>query len=209
MIGQKIKELVEKSNKPREQVALDLEMNASNLYKLYKKDSINTSVLSKIANYFNVSISYFFEDFYNVSSVDASGDFVLNIIPTTTSAGYGDGNDIGYTLNEIEKMSIRKILNLGKDDYVLKVEGTSMEGVIEDGELLICGKTTLNDAKDGRVYVFIIQHVGKTVKRLQKLSKDEIVLVPDNPQFQSQKILVQDVIEIYEIKSRVNPNSIS
>jgi transcriptional regulator with XRE-family HTH domain len=209
MIGQKIKELVQKKGITAETFATDMKMTVGNVFKLYKKDSVSTDLLLKMATYFGVSISYFFEDFYNVSSLDASGDFELNFIPDVATAGYGNGNDIGYTLNEIEKMSIRKILNLGKDDYVLKVEGTSMDGVIQDGELLICGRTTLNEAKDGRVYVFIIQHVGKTVKRLQKLSKDEIVLVPDNPQFQPQRVLVQDIVEVYEIKSRVNPNSIS
>ena len=212
MIGKKIKELADKKGLTNEQVALGLDMTVSNLYKIYKKDSINTEILAQMAKFFGVSISYFFEDFYNLTEVAGSavaGDIVLHQIPDSATAGYGNGNYNGYTKNDLETMSIRKLLKIQKGDFVVKVEGTSMEPTIPDGEILICSKTSISEAKDGRVYVFIVQYVGKTVKRLQKISKDEIVLVSDNTTYQPQRVRLEDVVEIYEIKSRINTNSIS
>lgn len=61
-IGLKIKELVEIRNYNKTQLAEELGMTENNLYKIFKKTSIDTELLEYISSLLGVKITYFFSD---------------------------------------------------------------------------------------------------------------------------------------------------
>ncbi|MGB0521770.1 MAG: helix-turn-helix domain-containing protein [Flammeovirgaceae bacterium] len=61
-IGEKIKELVDRSGERTETVAKRLGMSVQNLYKIYKKKSCESKYLETLMAAFDVDSSYFFEN---------------------------------------------------------------------------------------------------------------------------------------------------
>nr|DAV37221.1 MAG TPA: helix-turn-helix domain protein [Caudoviricetes sp.] len=61
-IGLKIKELASKKNLTLSDLAKRLGKTKQAIYEMVEKEDVNTSVLRKLCDEFNVPISYFFED---------------------------------------------------------------------------------------------------------------------------------------------------
>ena len=72
MVGEKIKQLITVSGKSVENIAEALNMSPQNLYKMLKKDSIDTKHLSKLSKLLNVPIDFFFDDTQTVFGPDLS-----------------------------------------------------------------------------------------------------------------------------------------
>ncbi len=72
MIGEKIKKAISKSDYTPEQVAAHAEMSVTNLYKIYKRDSIESRYLVKIAQILELPYSYFLDEDADLSQ-SASG----------------------------------------------------------------------------------------------------------------------------------------
>ncbi len=67
-------------------------------------------------------------------------------------------------------------------DFLLRVRGDSMTGVgILDGDLLAVHKTT--EARDGQIVVARIED-EVTVKRLQRPRRDQVLLLPENDDYE-------------------------
>ncbi|PSR53880.1 hypothetical protein AHMF7605_10305 [Adhaeribacter arboris] len=62
LLGLKIKKAIEDARTSPEQVAAHAEMSLTNLYKIYKRDSIDSKYLVKIAEATNKSVDFFLYD---------------------------------------------------------------------------------------------------------------------------------------------------
>ena len=58
----KIKELCELKDITISRLAIEIEMSQPNLYKIFKRNSIETKHLEKIAEVFGIQIGYFFDE---------------------------------------------------------------------------------------------------------------------------------------------------
>lgn len=58
--GQKLKELVDKNNYSYTQLAVDLDMTENNIYKIFKKPSLDSDFLEEMAIKFKVPVTYFY-----------------------------------------------------------------------------------------------------------------------------------------------------
>lgn len=67
--GEKLKGLIARKGITPEKFAEELGISVSSVFKYYNKDSFDSSLLEKFANYFGVPVSYFFdeEDIHNNS----------------------------------------------------------------------------------------------------------------------------------------------
>lgn len=84
LIGEKIKKAIEASNVTQEQVAAHAEMSIGNLYKIYKRDSVESRYLVKIAEILNLPVDYFLFDIEpegksNGSTIQGIGNAGKNI----------------------------------------------------------------------------------------------------------------------------------
>lgn len=62
MIGAKIKELADKANKSREEMSVLLGISVPTLHRIYNSDDVDTKILKKLCQNFNVSMSFFLND---------------------------------------------------------------------------------------------------------------------------------------------------
>lgn len=59
MLGKKLKKLVQNSDKSNAEIATYLGCSVNNLYNFYKKNSLDSEVITKSCELFNVPLSYF------------------------------------------------------------------------------------------------------------------------------------------------------
>ncbi|MBX3102465.1 MAG: helix-turn-helix transcriptional regulator [Bacteroidetes bacterium] len=67
-IGQKIKELIELRRLNKADFARQMGMSEQNLYKIFKKRSIDAELLMQMANLLNVRVSSFFEEEFSAAA---------------------------------------------------------------------------------------------------------------------------------------------
>ena len=114
--GERLKELLSKKGIGIEEFASKIDMSVSSVFKYYKKDDFDSSLLELFCSELNVPITYFFEDKYlpkdNSAVVSGNGN----------SAVAGENNKLEVYRNE-------------RDDAVAEVE--RLMGVLKDKEKLI------------------------------------------------------------------------
>ena len=114
--GERLKELLSKKGIGIEEFASKIDMSVSSVFKYYKKDDFDSSLLERFCSELNVSITYFFEDKYlpkdNSAVVSGNGNSVVA----------GENNKLEVYRNE-------------RDDAVAEVE--RLMGVLKDKEKLI------------------------------------------------------------------------
>ena len=114
--GERLKELLSKKGIGIEEFASKIEMSVSSVFKYYKKDDFDSSILERFCSELNVPITYFFEDKYlpkdNSAVVSGNGNSVVA----------GENNKLEVYRNE-------------RDDAVAEVE--RLMGVLKDKEKLI------------------------------------------------------------------------
>jgi transcriptional regulator with XRE-family HTH domain len=114
--GERLKELLSKKGIGIEEFASKIDMSVSSVFKYYKKDDFDSSILERFCSELNVPITYFFEDKYlpkdNSAVVSGNGN----------SAVAGENNKLEVYRNE-------------RDDAVAEVE--RLMGVLKDKEKLI------------------------------------------------------------------------
>lgn len=116
-----------------------------------------------------------------ISDVATSGEsYNLSVIGNIAAGGLQPGDTIPY--------SIRASRPLGKGEYVLRVEGKSMEPTIKDGALVIIREHTIPPIP--KVGTIVQYHDGRgvTLKKLVRrknpeTGKQEYTLHPLNPAF--------------------------
>ncbi len=114
--GERLKELLNKKGIGIEEFASKIDMSVSSVFKYYKKDDFDSSILERFCSELNVPITYFFEDKYlpkdNSAVVSGNGNSVVA----------GENNKLEVYRNE-------------RDDAVAEVE--RLMGVLKDKEKLI------------------------------------------------------------------------
>lgn len=114
--GERLKELLSKKGIGIEEFASKIDMSVSSVFKYYKKDDFDSSILERFCSELNAPITYFFEDKYlpkdNSAVVSGNGNSVVA----------GENNKLEVYRNE-------------RDDAVAEVE--RLMGVLKDKEKLI------------------------------------------------------------------------
>lgn len=110
----------------------------------------------------------------------ADESYNLSVIGNIAAGGLQAGDTIPY--------HIKANRPLGKDEYVLRVEGKSMEPVIMDGSLVVMRKHTIPPVPKLGTIVEYFDERGVTLKKLGRrknpeTGKQEYILKPLNPAF--------------------------
>lgn len=112
MIGEKIKNLVKSGSKPKEDVASFIGVSVSNLYELYKKNSVETKYVEKLSEFFDVPIMYFFSDSENL--VTKKNNNVVGY-----SQGVNIANEGGVKVGECVGVDLYERLLLEKEKQLV------------------------------------------------------------------------------------------
>jgi transcriptional regulator with XRE-family HTH domain len=120
-IGPKIKQLVEERRINKADFARQLDMSEQNLYKIFKKSSVDTELLIKVSQLLGVGVLHFFENAHLSGPTD-QGAFVAE-----PAEGYGPRKFVATPMPEDVQAYIRHLehevthlreLNQVKDELI-------------------------------------------------------------------------------------------
>ncbi|WP_162054549.1 helix-turn-helix domain-containing protein [Pontibacter pamirensis] len=141
IVGERIKRAIEEAGLTQEQVAAHAEMSLANLYKIYKRDSIESRYLVKIANILHLPYSYFLDEEPDFSSGNyqrgvgnAAGNHIKQKIMSSGNEGVGVASSainverIQHELElcKAEKVSLEEKLVL-KDEIIELLRGRKQD----------------------------------------------------------------------------------
>lgn len=182
-------------------LAKDLNVAKSTVSSWEKGDrNFDLQLISKLADYFNVPISYFTGDSQEVSINSYDSNVVKIPIIGEVKAGYdllAEQNIIGYSY--VAKSDLN-----GGDFFYLKVIGDSMTGAgIYEGDQLLVRQQPAVD--EGQIAVVLLDNSEVTVKRLF-YKGEQVILQSENPSYPPRlvnfnEIKIQGLVK--EIKRKV------
>ncbi|WP_338815184.1 helix-turn-helix domain-containing protein [Bernardetia sp. Wsw4-3y2] len=76
MLGKKIKKLIDNSDISQTKVALELNISRPTLQRLFERDTIETALLIRLCEIFNVELSYFFTELEGVELPEVKKEVV-------------------------------------------------------------------------------------------------------------------------------------
>ena len=112
----KIKELLIKKNISIERLAVDINISRPTIHKVFNSNHVNTKVLSKIAEYLNTPMSFFFEE--NTANVIQNGTINLNGKNTGSISISEARHEIDALKNEV--LSLKEVISGMKRELELK-----------------------------------------------------------------------------------------
>jgi len=188
-IGAHIREMRELKGWSQRQLAIKADISNTAISRI-ERDKYNPSIdtLTSIAYALNVNVTSFLnkhqgedhhDNYYPYSAFDKIK--IVNIpIVGTVRAGHpitAEDNIAGYVPMDMSR------LQSDKNYYALKITGDSMDEEIEPGSLVICEKTS--DVYDGDLAVIGINGSEATIKKIQFVGQDDILLMPlsKNPSY--------------------------
>lgn len=188
-IGNQIKKLRTNAGIKQAEMAKALETGyttISNYETGYSTPDIET--LSRIADYFDVSLDFLIGGKDNIITNDELGFAIIKPRPGQKIVSVNVLGRIaaGVPLEAVEEIIDTEEIVLGESDSVadyfgLKVRGDSMAPRIQNNDVVICKKQSV--VENGEIGVILINGCDATLKRVKKLETG-ITLIPDNPNFE-------------------------
>ena len=133
-------------------------------------------------------------DFY---SVDKTAFEKIPLFEGSVSAGFPSPAD---DFKELRISIDQEVVRNEEATFYARVSGESMQGAgLDDGDLLVIDRSL--EPVDNKIAVCFID--GEfTVKRL-KVNKDEVLLIPENPKYQSIKVTEENELIIWGVVTYV------
>ena len=159
---------------------LGLAESSISLYETGKRQP-DYDTLTKIADYFGVSVDYLFgrTDKHSIMEI-ISGDKIVKIPVlskiSTSLGGIEDQEIEGYESEELERVKNGKY-------FWLKIQGDNMSPLINHDDLVLVRQQT--NVENGSLAVVVIDSLEGTVGRLN-YGIDYIELISENPNYASQ-----------------------
>lgn len=155
----------------------------------------SADALTKIADYFNVSVDYLLgraETPLPPDAIPISGEFISLPVIGTITAGY-DGIAQEEFTGEYLEIPREILARYSRDElYVLTVKGDSMYPELLDGDKVLVYRVDSVDS--GTVAVVLYNGDAATVKRVEyEQGKDYVDLIPRNPEYKTKRIEGSDL----------------
>jgi transcriptional regulator with XRE-family HTH domain len=121
ILGEKIRYLVRQRGMTVEEFAAKMEMSQANVYKMYKKDSIDSQHLVRLSKLFGVEINYFLSD-QDIESVEP-----LSINPSTEAIA----KQTNSIFSKVEKHFVDRIEELKATIDSLKKDKEFLQDLVK------------------------------------------------------------------------------
>jgi hypothetical protein len=80
LVGEKIKKAIDRTGWDPVKVAGAINMSTANLYRIFKRDSVETKYLVRLSDLLHLPLSYFYEEGYTIDNfVNEAGESVQNM----------------------------------------------------------------------------------------------------------------------------------
>lgn len=151
------------------------------------KKTFDLELISRMANFFNVPISYFTGESKDVDINSYDSEVVKIPIIGEVKAGYdllAEQNITGYSY-------VAKAMLNGGEYFYLKVYGDSMTGAdIAQGDLLLVRRQPAVD--EGQIAVVLLDNSEVTVKRIY-YQGEQVILQSENPKYPPRLVNYKDI----------------
>lgn len=137
-------------------------------------------------------------------SVNENNEDLIEIIPTTASAGYLSGYDDPEYIEQLQKIKL-PFLPTGTH-RAFPIKGDSMLPV-KDGSFIVAKFVEdVLDVKNGRTYIVLTKQDGLVYKRVYNLIKDKesLLLSSDNKAYQPYEVPIEHILELWEFTCCIN-----
>lgn len=207
-VNQNLKYLRKLRNWTQQEMAVKLGIKRS-LLGAYEEGRAEprTEILEKLSDSFHISI----DDLLRTELGKKQGDYlerrrqlkneprqVIEFVPAKAAAGYLSGySDMEF----IEELNTFTLPMLGAGRYrAFEISGDSMLPVISGSVVVGHQITGWDDIRHNQAYIVLTKREGLVFKRILKnnRNKNKITLVPDNPQYESYPVSLEDVLELWQ-----------
>ncbi len=137
-------------------------------------------------------------------SVDTENENLIEVVSAKTSAGYLLGYDDPEYIEQLQKIKL-PFLPTGKH-RAFPIKGDSMLPM-KDGSYVVAEFVeNITDVKNGTSYIIVTKNDGMTYKRVydQIEEKGSLLLKPDNREYQSYEVPLEEVLELWKFTCSIN-----
>lgn len=207
-VNQNLKYLRKLRNWTQQEMAVKLGIKRS-LLGAYEEGRAEprTEILGKLSDSFHISI----DDLLRTDLGEKQGDYlerrrllkneprqVIEFVPAKAAAGYLSGySDMEF----IEELNTFTLPMLGSGHYrAFEISGDSMLPVTSGSVVVGHQIAGWDDIRHSQAYIVLTKREGLVFKRVLKnnRNKNKITLAPDNPQFESYTVLLEEVLELWQ-----------
>jgi len=125
----------------------------------------------------------------------------LPILPIKAVAGRESGPHYTVEYHEIEDWKYLPKKD-SKKKVGIRVDGNSMNPVYQDGDIIICCKTVIEDISERQAVIVVCKDNSIFLKNIKK-SGGSLELISLNPKFLPFKIQLREIHEIWKVESKV------
>ena len=147
------------------------------------KRQLSLDLLTKFANYFNVSVDYL------LGNSDETSSPVW--VPVLGSVQAGVPSEAIQDITDYEDIS--NITSCGQDYFALKIKGSSMEPRFLEGDVVIVKKQS--DVKDGEIAIVLVNGDEATCKKIKKTPQG-VMLIPLNSAFETMLYSDEEILSL-------------
>lgn len=172
-----------------------------------------TDILEKLSDTFHVSI----DDLLRSDLAGKEGNYlerrrilkdqprqIIEFVPAKAAAGYLSGySDMEF----IEELNTFTLPMLGAGHYrAFEISGDSMLPVISGSVVVGHQVTGWDEIRHNQMYIVLTKREGLVFKRVLKnnRNKSKVTLSPDNPQYESYPVSLEDILELWQTDLIIN-----
>ena len=190
---ERIKELIKKNHITSNKMLMDLGLAKGSMYSWQMRGTIpNAETMSKIADYFGVTVDYL----VNGTTTPVS-DVVM--VPIYGNVAAGEGMFADNEIIGIQPVFSAMVKNIG-ECFCLRVSGDSMLPLIQDGSTILVRKQSSVDS--GTYAVVLIDDNNGVVKKVI-YDADSVTLVSINPNYPPRTFAGEDLKRLIVLGSVV------
>ncbi|HLT34507.1 MAG TPA: LexA family transcriptional regulator [Aquaticitalea sp.] len=137
-------------------------------------------------------------------TVNEKNEDLIEIIPTSASAGYLAGYDDPEYIEQLQKIKL-PFLPTGTH-RAFPIKGDSMLPVKNGAFVVAKFIENISDIKDGKTYIILTKEDGLVYKRVYNLTKKKqsLLLKSDNKTYPPYEVPIQNVLELWEFTCCIN-----
>lgn len=137
-------------------------------------------------------------------TVNENNEDLIEIIPTSASAGYLAGYDDPEYIEQLQKIKL-PFLPTGTH-RAFPIKGDSMLPVKNGAFVVAKFIEDISDIKDGKTYIILTKEDGLVYKRVYNLTKKKqsLLLKSDNKTYPPYEVPIQNVLELWEFTCCIN-----
>ena len=179
------------------------------LYALFDEEEDSTQDLQQTINTLSEPSPNYLAERRNLKA--ANTPVMVPLVPVTAQAGYTKRYANTDFISSLEYYPIVPGIDPhGAIWRYFQIEGESMKDFLNSGDYVLSSQIQRDDwpdLKDALVYVIVTDELVTIKRVIKRPEKDDLVLIPDNDNFEQVAVKMDDVKEIWKYRRHIGWNA--